>query len=215
MRAARTLAVAILVGAAVGGAALALQAAVLGKPSRSALVATDILRRLDEFRLVASDGSIDGRRFRGVCYEGWFRVGRGRRIRKELGAGLLLGNGTRVVEVGGSLFVPRPRRRLARVELRLACPRVLDNAIAYRLARGSGFQFARRDGDSRLRIHTRRQQIDYLASASTLLPVGTDVRARWIAGRSVLRDGGLTKRKLARLRHELRARLGRRWAEPA
>jgi hypothetical protein len=148
-RAARTLAAAIAVCAGVGGSAFALQAAVLGKPPRNALVAADILRRLDEFRLVDSSGSIDGRRFRAVCYQGWFLVRKGRHVRKERGAGLLLGRRTRIVEAGGSIFLPRPRRRFARTELRLDCPRVLDDAIAFRLARGAGVDLRRQRGASR------------------------------------------------------------------
>ena len=215
VRAARTLAVAVVVCAGVGGAALALQAAVLGKPPRSALVAADILGRLDEFRLVDSTGSIAGHPFRGVCYQGWFVVGRGRKVWKQLGAGLLLGDGTRIVETGASILVPRPRRRLARLELRLGCPRVLDAAIAYRLVRGSGLQLGRQDADYRLRFRTRRQEVAYLAASPTLAPLGVDIHAGSIFGRCSFRDGGLTPRKLVWLRRELRARLGRRWAEPA
>ena len=214
-RAARTLAAAVAICAAVGGGSFALEAAVLGKPARSALVAAAILRRLDEFRLVDSTDSIDGRRFHGVCYEGWFLVGSGRHVRKERGAGLLLGRRTRIVEAGGSIFLPRTRRRLARAELRLDCPRVLDDAIAFRLARGAGVQLRRARGDYDVRIRTRREQIDYLVSPATLVAVGADVRAPWISARSVLRDGGLTKRELAALRRDLGTRLGRRWAKPA
>jgi hypothetical protein len=82
-------------------------------------------------------------------------------------------------------------------------------------ARGAGVRLERDRSDYRLAFGIRREQVAYLVSPSTLAPVAAAIRAPWLSARSVLREGGLTKRKLAALRRELRARLGRRWAEPA
>ena len=199
VRAARTAAVAVACCAAVAGGAVVLQAAVLDAPPRSSLLASDLLRRLEGYRLVDSVDWIGARRFRGVCYQGWFRV-RGRRTRKVLGAGLLLDGRTRVVEEGGAILVPPRERALARLELRLACPRVLERTLGDRLARGDRISLARVRRGYLLSFRTRRQRIAYLAAPGSLAPLAMAVHAPFADGRSVLRDGGLTRAKLRALR---------------
>jgi hypothetical protein len=198
---ARPLLVAAGLAAALAASAFGVQVAALRHPAKGALVAAGAVKTLDEYRVTSAVEDIDGRRLSGSCFEGWFRDGRRANRR---GAGAVLSDGDRIVAVGAHLVQfgrRRDPRPLARVELGLACPRVLGDVLAQRLAHREvaitrGFADGRRAYV--LRFTTTRAHATFYVDARTFAPLAIVIRAQHTSARS---DVEVARHDRARLVH--------------
>jgi hypothetical protein len=125
--------------AAVG---VGVQAAAFGHAPKDELVATQALRRLVRYRVMRGTEVLAGRSLGSSCVQGWFRMGRHRKL--VPGAIVLLSNGVRLYDVGHGVRLLPPgatRSRPAGLEDRIrfvlaACPRYLTNRLGTDLVRG-------------------------------------------------------------------------------
>ena len=200
---ARPLFVAAGLAVAIVACAFAVQALALPRPDRGDVVASAAVKTLDEYRVATAVERIGGRRIAGTCFQGWFRDGRRANVR---GAGAVLDDGARILDVRGRLVefgARRDGRRVARMELGLACPRVLGEVLARRLARRD-VSVSRAVVDSRrayvLRFAIPRARASFYVDARTLAPLAIAVRGR-VSGAS---DVEVARHDRARLTHVVR-----------
>lgn len=116
---------------------LGLQAAAFDRPAASSLLAADALRELTRFRVMRGIESTGPRTVRSVCVQGWFRTAR--RPRLVRGALVLLGDGTRLYDLGHGIRVygGAPASRTQRLRFLLAgCPRIVDSRLGSQLLHG-------------------------------------------------------------------------------
>jgi hypothetical protein len=209
---ARPLLVAAGLAVAIAACAFAVQALALRRPGHGAVVAAAAVKTLDEYRVASAVERVDGRRVAGTCFQGWFRDGRRANVR---GAGAVLDDGTRILDVRGRLVefgARRERRRLARIELGLMCPRVLGDVLARRLAH-------RNVGVSRAVVDSRRAYVlrfalvsaraSFYVDARTLSPLAIAVRGR-VSGASDVEVARHDRARLTRVVRILR-RSGERY----
>jgi hypothetical protein len=184
---ARPLFVAAGLAVALAASAFALQAFALPPPGQRALVAAAAIKTLDEYRVVRAVEQVAGRRVSAACFQGWFRTGSRANVR---GAGAVLDDGARILDIRGRFSEfgrHRDPRALARIELALACPRVLGNVLARRLAhRRLELVPAAADGRRAyvLQVSTSRTRAALSVDARTLAPLAIVVRGRHVVGES-------------------------------
>jgi hypothetical protein len=200
---ARPLLVAAGLVAAIVACAFAVQTLALPRPDHGAVVAAAAVKTVDEYRLASAVERIDGRRLAGTCFQGWFRDRRHTNVR---GAGAVLDDGERILDVRGRLVefgTRRERRWLARMELGLTCPRILGDVLARRLAHRR-VVVSRAVADSRrayvLRFALPRAQASFYVDARTLAPLAIVMRGR-VSGAS---DIEVFRHDRARLTHVVR-----------
>lgn len=199
---ATTLAVALLVAAAVVGVGYGLERVVLRAPLRGELVASRIEGILLRYRYVTSEVHVPGvRDVRAECLEGWEPGARGRPAGR--GARVAFSDGERLVVGDRRIARIRPARSrtvlppVAEVEL-AGCARLLTNHIYAHLVGGHRTHAVPTTfrGDPVLSLHVRtdRTRFDLLVRPRTYVPLGIRVEANGITGWSVLRPTPLTPR---------------------
>ncbi|MGB2954146.1 MAG: hypothetical protein WBB74_12255 [Gaiellaceae bacterium] len=219
IRSARLVILAALIAALVAGAAFGLQAAGLRRATRNQLTAATVIGSLRRHELVNVRLTINHRRLSGVCVEEWFQVP-GRRSERIQGAGFVLSNGERFVDLGTriqSLGRPPASLTVALGELRLGCPGVLAELFTQRAVVWRGVRVTSVVADERpayaLRVRFRGRTIVYLADRKTLRPLGVRVLGRSVVGSSDVEVARLSRseaRSLGRALHN--PGLGRRRA---
>jgi hypothetical protein len=184
--------------ACVLGVGFAVQAAAFRRPTRDAMVATQVLRELARYRVMRGTELIDARRVRSTCVQGWFRLPDAHLHRPLRGALVLLGNGERLYDVGDGVRRVGRRGRVSRADrvrfLLAGCPRVLGGRVADLLARGIvvDADTTRQDGSVALAISfgRRRPPVRLLVAPPAYAPVGITYDRRRLRGVSDLEPGG-------------------------
>jgi hypothetical protein len=176
----------------IGALSLAVQSAALPAPTEDSLVAAATLRELLRYRVMTGAETVAGRRTSSVCVDGWFRSPA--RRRPVRGALVLLGDGTRLYDVGTG--VRRLGRaglagRLDRARFLLAgCPRVVGADVTARLVHG------RRVDPDPGRLNRAKaltitlghpgRRLYFVVAARTYKPLALEVDWRTVRGRSTL-----------------------------
>lgn len=132
---------ALAIPACIATVGVVVQGAAFGRAPKNALVATTALRELVRYRVMRGTESLDGGRVPATCVQGWFRVAGRARIRRA--ALVLLGNGTRLYELGGEIRVLEPNGETRAADLRqraefvlAGCPRFIGARMATDLVHG-------------------------------------------------------------------------------
>jgi hypothetical protein len=146
-----------LLALSIGAVCLALQAAVLPRPTSADLLAGRALAEIVRYRAAVSVEHIRGLPpLHAVCLETW--------IRRRRASLVLLSNGERLSTFGHGVRVAgarRGRRRMAAKEVLLAgCPRIVARAIAGRLAMRHAVVARAADGGYTFRVGRRRARIE-------------------------------------------------------
>jgi hypothetical protein len=195
----QTLAVAVVVSAAVAGAGWAAQRAILRSPTAPELAAARIEGALLRYRYVRSEIHVDDEVVRRAeCLEGWEPrrpgrpAGRGARVAFADGERLIMGD-RRIIRVERATH---PTRLPPVAEVQLAgCARALTNHIyshlSFQRTPARKATFLGRDALS-LRIRTPRTRFMLYVDAATLEPFGLRLRSRGIEAWSSVRPVKLT-----------------------
>ncbi|SRR6266516_469342 len=198
--AAQTVAVAILVAAAVTGAGYGLERVLLRAPTHGELVAARIEGVLLRYRYLTSEIHVHGEPARrAVCLQGWQPglnrrpAGRGARILFSDGERLVLGD-RRVVRITRAKH-PTHLGPIAEVEL-AGCTRPVTNHLYGRLIDGRRAHAVHTTfrGRPALRLHvrTRRSTFNVYVDPRTLRPIGMRVGSHHVEGWSRIRIVQLT-----------------------
>ncbi len=186
------LAYAVSFAGMIAGAAFAVQALVLPRPSSARLLAVQADRWLVQHRVVRSvDRFGRGPRFRATCVETWFGPAPQLPGRNP-GALLVTSGGGQLIAVrqdvhevlrfGQHLADDDAHAALARFEL-AGCPWLLGNELSTVLEAGSplGFERTRVDGQVALRFRfaDRRRWVELFVDPKTFRPLAVHVAAGW------------------------------------
>jgi hypothetical protein len=176
-------------------AALGIQAAALGRPSRDDIVAARVLRTLLGYRVIRSTEVIGRRSASAICLQGWFHAPRHHRaVRGEL---VLIGDGERLYDFGRGirrLGEARPVPGLDRERFILAgCPRLIGTSLGDGLVRNARIDVDSRRADGLATdsiAFGRRASIDLFVDPHTYKPVELALTHGRLRGSSDLEPGG-------------------------
>jgi hypothetical protein len=195
-----TIAIALLVAAAVCGAGFGLQRLVLVQPSRAELLAANSVGVLIGYRYITSEIHVAGEPVRrAACLQGWVQSRKGRPAGR--GARISFSDGERLI-LGDRMLIrlhpaARPTRLPLIAEVDLAgCTRLITDRLYAGLVGGREprAQAATFDGAPALRMHDRTLSIrlDLYVHRDTFKPLGIRVDAGGAVGWSRLRAVPLT-----------------------
>jgi hypothetical protein len=171
----RTLAVAAVTLALIGGAGWGLQAVSLARPSQAQLELVKTLHALTAFHGSQASLDVDGWRYRALCVQHWYPDDRVARVFLDPSKG-------------------RPRvgnLPLGRATLELAgCPRPLAGWLASELVHGANVRFRRVETHgtvlNEIEIRPRTIPIDVYVSGSNSLPVRLRLSATGVRASSIV-----------------------------
>ena len=171
----RTLAVALAVLAAIGGASLLVQTQALGRPTTARLELVDTLQALTEYRRSGAVIQVGARRYVTSCRHHAVKV-----------------NGHLLPEISGRL-IHRGGLESALFEL-AGCPRPLERRLSADLLGGIAFEIRRTEVDGirawEIRVPGTRPPLELFVSTRTGLPVELTIRGRRMRGTSDVAYGG-------------------------
>jgi hypothetical protein len=198
-----SLAVALVVAAAVAGAGWGIQRVGLRTPPRGELIAAKAVGVLLHYRYVESDVRVVGGNARhAACLQGWQPRGKGRpggrgaRVLYDDGETLLLGDRrVRRLTRGAD---PAQLRPLLEVEL-AGCSRPLSDRLSQKLVDGTRPSAVKSSwrGRRAYQVHVRfgPSRFDLYVDRQTLRPLGVRVEEKGVVGWSALRQIVLTTEK--------------------
>jgi len=163
----RTLAVALAVLAAIGGASLLVQTQALGRPTVARLELVDTLQALTEYGRSSAVIQVGGRRYVTSCRHHAVKL-----------------NGHLLPEISGRLA----RRGESGVFELAGCPRPLERLLSADLLGGASFEIRRTEVDRvpawETRLPGTRPPLELFVSIRTGLPVELTIRGRRMHGTS-------------------------------
>jgi hypothetical protein len=171
----RTIAVALAVLAAIGGASLLVQSGALGRPTTARLELVRTLQALTEYRRSSAVIQAGARRYVASCRHHYVIV-----------------NGHLLPEISGRLV---HRGGLGSVVFELAgCPRPLERRLSADLLGGAPFEIRRIEVDGvrawEVRVPGTRPPLELFLSRRTRLPVELTLHGRRMRGSSDVAYGG-------------------------